>query len=105
MDRKPIYNALMASGYIVGIVLLLNLFSTFPTGPDNSILIPIVMLSLLTLSVAGMGYLFCLQPLRLYLDGKKELAVKLFLKTVGIFAGITMVIVLGYILYTYLSVN
>jgi uncharacterized membrane protein len=102
MDRKPIYNALMASGYIVGIVLLINLFSSLPTKSDNAILIPIVMLSLLTLSVAVMGYLFGLQPIKLYLDGKKEEAVKLFLRTIAIFAGITFVIVAIYLLITYI---
>ena len=104
MTRNPIYNALAASTYIVLIVVIINTISNVQA-LQSSLIMPVIFLSLFVLSAAVMGYLFCLQPLRLYLDGKKELAVKLFLKTVGIFAGITMVIVLGYILYTYLSVN
>ncbi|RJQ29898.1 hypothetical protein C4571_00570, partial [Candidatus Parcubacteria bacterium] len=55
---------------------------------------PIAALSLLTLSVAVMGYLFFYGPLQLYLGGERERAVNLFLKTVGVFAGITALVLL-----------
>ncbi len=104
MVRNPFLNALAATAYIVLIVLVINGISDIQS-LESSLVMPVIFLSLFVLSAAVMGYIFCYQPLRLYLDGKKEFAAKLFLKTVGIFAGITMVIVLGYILYTYLSVN
>lgn len=99
MSNKPIYNALAAILYIVLIVLAINGISRLGTG-SNEIVVPIIMLSLFTLSAAVMGYLFCYQPLRLYLDGKKEEAVKLFIRTVGIFGGITIVITVVYFIIT-----
>jgi hypothetical protein len=72
---------------------------TFVTQPlrnkPDTIFAPIVMLSLLTLSVAVMAFLFFYQPLMLFIDGQKKAAVNLFVKTVGIYAvftGITLVL-------------
>ena len=68
---------------------------TFVTQPlrnkPDTFFAPIVFLSLLTLSVAVMAFLFFYQPLMLFIEGKKKEAVSLFVKTVGIFAAITMV--------------
>jgi len=41
------------------------------------------MLSVLTLSVAVMAFLFFYQPLQLFIGDKKKDAVNLFIKTVG----------------------
>lgn len=84
----------MAAGYI-GLVVLTMSFVMNRTQEgqgDELLLIPIFMLSLLTLSVAVMGYLFLAAPVQLYLDGKKQEAVQYFLKTLGAFAGITVVL-------------
>lgn len=99
MNTKPLYNALFAITYIVLIVLSMNFITQ--TEIDEgiaSIIMPIILLSLLTLSVAVMGYLFCLQPLRLYLDGNKQEGVSLFIKTIIIFASITFGISIIYFL-------
>lgn len=48
--------------------------------------IPIIMLSLLVLSVALMGYLFFYRPLELFMDGRRHEAATFFLKTIGTFA-------------------
>jgi hypothetical protein len=61
---------------------------------EDTVFTPIVILSLFTLSAAMMGYLFLFQPLQLYLDGKKKVAVNLFLQTFATFAVITAVILL-----------
>ncbi|KKT62266.1 MAG: hypothetical protein UW88_C0001G0123 [Candidatus Collierbacteria bacterium GW2011_GWD2_45_10] len=67
-------------------------FATQPLkNKPDTFFAPIVFLSLLTLSVAVMAFLFFYQPLMLFLEGKKKEAVNLFLKTVGIFATITIV--------------
>lgn len=95
--KNPLLNAISALAYISGIVLIINVIGTLQL-PSNQIIIPIIMLSLFTLSAAIMGYLFCYQPLILYLDGKKKEAVKLFLQTVGIFALGILGILLGYLL-------
>ena len=89
MTRKPLYNAILASGYIVLISTLLYFGPQF-AGHIDSVLVPIAMLSLFVLSAATMGYLFLLQPVQLYLDGAKKEAVDLFARTVGIFAIITL---------------
>jgi hypothetical protein len=64
----------------------------------NDFIMPIIMLSLLVLSVAVMAYIFGYQPLVLFLDNKKKEAISLFLKTVGIFGGITLGVILLYFL-------
>jgi hypothetical protein len=58
--------------------------------------IPIILLSLLTLSVAVMAYVFGYQPLILLLDNKRKEAISLFLKTVAIFGVITFILILIY---------
>lgn len=90
MSKNPIINALSASGYIMLVVSVM----TFVTQPlrhkPDTFFAPIIFLSVLTLSVAVMAFLFFYQPLQLFIDGKKKEAVDLFVKTVGIFAGITV---------------
>lgn len=97
MTKNPIYNALAAIIYIVCVVLVMN-WASNNIFMENSLLMPIMIISLFTLSAAVMGYVFCSQPLRLYLDGKKEEAVKLFIQTVVIFAIIPFSILLLFIL-------
>jgi len=98
MSKNPFYNALAAIIYILTIVLAINSISDLETNEyPLSLVTPVLFLSLFTLSAAVMGYLFCYQPLRLYLDGKKEEAVRLFLKTVAIFAIIPLTIFLLYL--------
>ena len=82
MSKNPFLNAITA---ISGVQNDINMY-----------IIPVMMLSLFTLSAAVMGYIFCFEPLRMYLDGKKEGAVKLFIRTVGIFGSITLGIILVY---------
>lgn len=90
MTKNPLYNALLAAGYIVLVVSAISMFEG-AEGPET-ILVPITMLSLFVLSAALMGYLFFYQPAMLYLDGNKTEAVNLFLKTLGFFAGITVLL-------------
>lgn len=91
MSKNPIINALSASAYIILVVSVM----TFVTQPlrhkPDTFFAPIIFLSVLTLSVAVMAFLFFYQPLQLFIDGKKKAAVDLFVKTVGIFATITVI--------------
>lgn len=89
MTKNPFINALGALSYII-LVASLMFYGMKHSGPDNSVIVPIAMLSLFTLSAAVMGFIFLSQPLQLYLDGKKKEAVKLFVQTVAAFAGITI---------------
>lgn len=93
MTKNPLLNALAATVYIV-IVAAVMFYGTKTAGVKETIVIPIAMISLFTLSAAVMGYLFLYQPLRLYFDGEKKKAINLFLQTTAIFAVITAVIFL-----------
>jgi hypothetical protein len=97
MTKNPFYNALTALVYIIAIVLGLTYMPTIQTEMDDFIM-PIIMLSLLVLSVSVMAYIFGYQPLVLFLDDKRKEAISLFLKTVGIFGGITLGMVVLYFL-------
>ncbi len=91
MTKNPFINALAATVYIIVIVLVMD-YGTRQLHPANTIFIPIMVLSLFTLSAAVMGYLFLFQPAQLYFDNKKKEAINLFLQTVAVFAGITLLI-------------
>lgn len=88
---KAFRNALLATAYISGVAMLMFFGQKHIPGPDT-FLMPVAMLSLLTLSAAVMGYLFVYQPATLFLANKKAEGVKLFFQTVGIFAGITTIV-------------
>ncbi len=99
MTKNPLINSLVALIYIVLVVFIVNIIgeNEVNTGIAQYIT-PILVLSLFTLSAAIMGYIFCYQPLRLFLEGEKEKAVKLFIKTVLIFAVIIFCVFSSYYL-------
>jgi len=86
MTKSPWYNASAATLYIVVIGLVMNWGTQHAPKGGDTLLAPIAVISLFTLSAAVMGYLFCYTPAMLYFDGKKKKAVNLFLQTVGVFA-------------------
>ena len=91
MTKNPIINGLGASAYIVlGVTIMTFLTQLLKNKPDT-FFAPVIFLSLLTLSVAVMAYLFFYQPLQLLLEGKKKEAVRLFFQTVGVFGALTVV--------------
>jgi len=90
MTKNPIINALCAAAYIIfGVTVMTFGTQTLKNTPDT-FFAPIIFLLLLTLSVVVMIFLFFYQPIMLFIDGKKKEAVNLFIKTVGIFAAITI---------------
>lgn len=93
MTKNPFVNSLVAILYIV-LIASVMFYGTKNVGPTNSVIAPIAVVSLFTLSAAVMGYLFCYQPAQLYFNDKKKEAVRLFLQTVGIFGGITVIVLL-----------
>lgn len=93
VTKNPFINALAAAIYIV-IVASIMYYGPMVTGQTKTILVPITMISLFTLSAAVMGYLFLYQPFQFYLGGEKKHAVTLFLYTVAVFAVITVLILL-----------
>lgn len=91
MTKNPFINALSASTYIFLVVTIMTFVTQPLRNKPDTFFAPIIMLSVLTLSVAVMAFLFFYQPLQLFIEGKKKAAVYLFVKTVGIFAAITVV--------------
>lgn len=96
MTKNPFINAISASAYIILVVGIINFISEHLKNEPDTFLAPILALSLLTLSVTVMAYLFFYQPLILFIAGKKKAALELFTRTVGVFAIITA-LVLGLI--------
>lgn len=92
MSKNPIVNALGASGYIFLVVSVMTFVTKPARNRPDTFFAPITVLFMLTLSVAVMAYLFFYQPLLLFIEGKKKQAVDLFVKTVGIFALITAIV-------------
>lgn len=83
--KNPILNGLAAGAYIAGLVIISNYFAMKKTIEEPSVFIPMVMLSLLVFSVALMGVLFFFQPLKLFMDNKREEALAFFTKTLSTF--------------------
>jgi hypothetical protein len=94
VTKNPVINALSAGGYILLVVGVMNFIMGTQRNKPDTIGAPIIMLSMLTLSVAVMAYVFFYQPVMLFIEGKKKEAVNLFVKTVGVF-GIFTAVVLG----------
>lgn len=89
MSKKPFYHATLAAGYIVFIVNVLGYVMKPFEGPDpetGTLLVPMTMLGLFVTSAAVMAYLFAYEPITLYIDGKKQEAVRFFAQTLGFFA-------------------
>ena len=92
MSKNPVINALSASIYIILVVSVMTFVTQPLRNKPDTFFAPITLLFVLTLSVAVMAYLFFYQPLILFIDGKKKEAVNFFVKTVGVFAVFTAVV-------------
>ena len=94
MSKNPLINALSASVYIILVVSVMTFMTQPLRNKPDTFFAPITVLFILTLSVAIMAYLFFYQPVMFFIEGKKKAAVDLFVKTVGIFAIITVVVLI-----------
>lgn len=94
--KKPLLYALVAALYIVIIVFVLNSLTSILRG--DTMLIPMLILSLFVLSAAIMGFLFLSEPIHLYIENRKQEAITFFAKIVGIFACFVVIfLILGLI--------
>ncbi len=100
VSKSPIINALSASGYIVLVVSVMNFIMQSQKSKPDTIAAPIIMLSMLTLSVTVMAYIFFYQPFQFFIEGRKREAVGLFVQTVGVF-GLITVVVLFLVIFVY----
>ena len=94
MSKSPLLNALLAALYITVVVLIIFYGGQYASNAPETILIPVAMLSLFVFSAAVMGYLFLAEPATLYLDGKKQEGINFFIKTVAVFGGIVLLLLL-----------
>lgn len=94
MFKTPIVNALSASAYIFLVVTVMTFVTQPLKNKPDTFFAPITVLSMLTLSVAVMAFLFFYQPLQLFIEGKKKEAVNFFMKTVGIFGALTLLVLI-----------
>lgn len=94
MTQNPLLNALAAVLYIVGVVFLVAyVLEPVVDQPNETLLTPITILSLLVLSVSAMAYIFFAKPVLLYFSGEAERGIKLFVRTVLIFSGIVALLI------------
>ena len=91
MTKNPFLNAATAALYII-IVATIMYYGIEHADGMPGIVIPVVVISLFTLSAGVMGSLFLFEPLQMYFDGAKKPAAKLFLETLAIFAGVTLLL-------------
>ncbi|MDB5244225.1 MAG: hypothetical protein JWN18_95 [Parcubacteria group bacterium] len=98
MSTNPFVNALLAAGYISLLVTLIFNSPYFISDNELGMIAPVIMLSLLVLSVSLMGYLFFYQPVILLIEHKPKEATALFFRTVVSFAVITLCIALAWFL-------
>ncbi|OGI68696.1 hypothetical protein A2738_00080 [Candidatus Nomurabacteria bacterium RIFCSPHIGHO2_01_FULL_42_15] len=91
--KNPYINALLAALYIIVIVFVIGNLEDITRGKE-SLLVPVIMLSLFVLSAAIMGLFFVYTPAKMFLDNQKPEALTFFLKTIGTFAGFAIVALL-----------
>lgn len=98
MTRNPFINALLAVGYITAVASFMFFAPKFEDA-KLGVLVPMAVLSLFVLSAAVMGSIFFYHPVVLFLDGKRQEAVRLFGKTLGIFALITIALLVSLVVW------
>jgi len=92
MTKNPIINALSAVLYICIVASIMFFGSSLGVPTEDTLLMPITMLCLFSLSVVVMALVFFYQPVLMYMEGEKVRAVKLGVQTVGVFAIITAIL-------------
>jgi hypothetical protein len=100
MTKNPYLNALFAALYIAAVASFLFYGTRQFEGVEETILIPIAMLSLFVLSALFMGLCFLYQPVQMFLDGQKKEAASLVMTSAVTFAGITLLAFAALLLFS-----
>ena len=92
MKQHPILNALAAIAYIAVVVTFMQFIESVRHDTPDTPIDGLGFLSLLVFSAAVMAFLFFYQPVSLLIENKKHEALSYFLKTLGHFGMITILI-------------
>ncbi|MBP7741324.1 MAG: hypothetical protein KA104_01360 [Candidatus Pacebacteria bacterium] len=92
MKWNPLINAVLAVLYIGAVVLFMHYIESLRHDTPDTFLDGIGAISLFVFSAAVMAFLFFYQPTVRLIENKKSEAVSYFLKTLGIFGLVTLVI-------------
>lgn len=85
-------NALAAALYIGAVALFMHFIQSLRHDTPDTLLDGIGIMSLFVFSAAVMSFLFFYQPVLKLIENKKAEALSYFLKTLGIFGAITVVV-------------
>lgn len=90
MKWNPFKNAIAAVAYIGAVALFMHAIQSLRHNTPDTLLDGMGAMSLVVCSAAVMAFLFFYQPVVLLIEHKKAEAMSYFLKTLGIFAAITI---------------
>jgi hypothetical protein len=94
MRWNPYLNAIGVAAYIWGVGFLIHYIGSLHHDTPDNLTGSIAALSLLVFSAAVMGFLFFYRPTVLLVEDKRDEAVFFFLKTLGTFGAITLLVIL-----------
>ena len=92
MRWNPVTNALAAVAYIGAVALCMHFIESLRHNTPDTLLDGMGVMSLFVLSAAVMAFLFFYQPLLFLIENKKSEATSYFLKTLGTFGVLTILI-------------
>lgn len=94
MRWNPFLNGAGATAYVWSIGLLINHIARLHHDTPDNMVGSIAAISLFTFSAAVMAFLFFYRPIMLLIADKKREAIVFFLKTIGVFGTITLLVIL-----------
>lgn len=92
MKWNPFVNALAAALYIGAVSVFMHFIQSLRHDTPDTLLDGVGIMSLFVFSAAVMSFLFFYQPVLKLIENKKAEALSYFLKTLGIFGAITVVV-------------
>lgn len=92
MKWNPFLSALAAAAYIGAVGLFMQFIQSLRHDTPDTLLDSMGVLSLFVFSAAVMAFLFFYRPILLLVENRKSEAVSYFLKTLGIFGVLTVLV-------------
>ena len=92
MKWNPFINALVAAAYIGLVVLFMHYIQSLRHDTPDTLLDGLGVICLFVFSAAVMAFLFFYQPLLKLIENKRAEAVSYFLKTLGLFGVVTVIV-------------